>query len=562
MSTLAIVSVIAVVGLIIAAFAVRPRRNEEGQRKRPLLSFAFVAAAVAVVLLVTWPAIAGITINWASWSMTIGALGFALVFAGFATGRSFFAAIGLVLLAVFAALALGVTWWVLVPAGLAAVFITVDHLTRRTIFALLAVVALAASVFVGIKVDPPSADDLVGDLLTQVHENDQTFADWNTLCAEAAKTPGSAQDLTCKKVNGIQDQVDANTKDIKTLSGRVAKVTERVDKGGITVKSSSGSDKSTDKAIKAIGKDLKRAGWKKGDVLINRVDDKIHKEHAGDYNFGKRLRTKEELVKYLNGKSKEAKANRELILKDVPKDQHDRLLSGEGWYSLQFLRASCLDGNGMYVNGRAEINKNVVCHNAGDIVWVYTGPNGKVYWGTAVRDDCRNGHLNGAPAPVKGSHPVQPSRTTRQTNVYTPPTTHHNPPKQTTPPSGGCKSSDSCKPPKGKPKCKPNQTGTYPHCKDKKVGSNRGIDTKGEKHTVSREDGSKVSNGLQKDPVGDAKKAADEAKKVNDKKTDDAKKAADEATTDSGGGDKSHGSTGDGGSKDDKGDQSGDIWDK
>lgn len=96
--------------------------------------------------------------------------------------------------------------------------------------------------------------------------------------------------------------------------------------------------------------------------------------------------------------------------------------------------------------------------------------------------------------------------------------------------------------------CKGGKCKTAPRCKHgvcPKTGSNPGLTTRGEHHSVSNGDGSKISNGKQGNPKSDAKKAKKKAKAEEAKKKKEAEKKKKEADTDSGGGDGDHGETGD-----------------
>lgn len=543
------VIIIALAVALVVAAILSYRRNERAA------AIGFGLLAVLATMFLVLPALAGITINWAGLPTVLGAVSVALIGTAIGTGRPFFGALGVVAAAWLACLVFGLSWWVLAFAVVAALFMAADMVTERSIFAVLALVALIASGIAGAQ----SSDQvrLQAALMGQLNANNQTFTDWDTFCNQAK--PGTADKLTCDKVNSLDGRVGTLETKVKTLEGQMATVTEKVDKASVVTKSAGGN--TDQEATAALAAQLAAAGWGADDIRINNVSEADHTEQAGTNRFTERIRTRAQLVKYLNSNEPAAKANRELLLKSVPADQHSRLLSGEGYYTVQFMQDSCLDGNSYYKNGSVQL-AGIICHQKGDILHIYVGSDGVVYWGATVRDDCGNGHLNKAPTPKdkpKDKPKDTPTSTPTNSVKVCPTGTDRagepvggKPCDNTTtvekcPPgtdrAGQPVDGKSCnnpppeeKCPNGKPK---NSDGTCP-----KEGSNPGLNegTK-ENNTVNNNDGSKDSQGKQDDPSGNAEKAKQEADAANKAKQEAADKAKSETSTDSGAGDEPQGST-------------------
>ncbi|HRC27974.1 MAG TPA: hypothetical protein PKV96_01150 [Candidatus Saccharimonas sp.] len=548
------------VGLLVAAIRATSSTPER-------VIFALLGAAG--IGFVGWAQVTGfvlppITLN-ANWPLVAAVLTFAFIGTGISTGSTRWSALGVISFTWLAWLLLSFSWiaLALVAAGilLALMFSTQQqqlHVNRPQgyrWFAAGALVALLAGATVA--VNTTSEENILAAALgKQLNTNNAFF----TSRAEACKNPQGDLVWICAGFAQNDATDAAQDKAIAAIRNRLGIV--ELATTGVTIIGSPGG-MNDEQAVKALAAQLAAAGWGPNDVRINSVDETLHKEHAGTARFNERLRTKAKLVEYLNGSSPAQVANRNLVLSSVPTDQHDRLLRGEGYYAVQFLQASCLQGNGFWKDGKVLLDGQN-CHDAGDILWIYVGSDGRVYWGATVRDDCGNGSLDQAPTPKRrtttgnggGSRtPVCPAGTDR---------------------AGQQIGDKACSNPRPKlvPVCsqdgtkviqvpaaeadkypKPNADGTC-----LKVGSNPGLNSgEGGSGGVNGNNGATDSRGLQNDPAADAAAAA--AKAAADAKAAEeaAKAAADAASTDSGAGTTPQGPSS-GASTGDGGDQSGATW--
>lgn len=320
--------------------------------------------------------------------------------------------------------------WVVFWAALAAVLIVLFVASRMALFAALAVVVVLVATGLGVHSwNEGAGDRLAAAIQQQLNDNNKQFT-YAESCTDAKLKP------LCEKINSNTKGLGDVKADVDKLKKRVGilEQNEKSDAKATVIKSAGGVTDA--QASKALGKALADAGWKPGDIRVNNVDETQHTEQAGTYRYSKdRLRTKSKLVSYLNGTSPAASANRNLILGMVPASERARLLSGEGYYNVQFMKDSCLSGNTYYKDGKV-YTVDSICHKKGDIIWVYVGSNGNVYWGATVRDDCGNGHLNSAPTPKSPPTPNQPTPTPPQPTKPTPTTpTPTQPTPTTTPPT-------------------------------------------------------------------------------------------------------------------------------
>ena len=360
------------------------------------------------------------------WLWVLLVLSVALVALWVGTRRPIFGVLAIVAIAWLTVDYFNLSGWVVFWAVIAAILIALFVASRMALFAALAVVVALFTIGLGV----PSWNEGAGDRLAaaikeQLDDNNEQFT-YATACADPKLAP------VCAKL----DSVGKDVGDLKTRVGKLEKrvgIIEKADAKSTVIKSPGGVTDT--QASKALGDELAAAGWGPDDVRVNNVDETIHTAQAGTYRFSDRLRTKARLVDYLNGKSAAATANRQKVLSSVPATERARLLSGQGYYNVQFTKSSCLSGNTYYMNGEVR-TVDSICHKKGDIVWVYVGSNGKVYWGATVRDDCGNGHLNSAPTPNTPT-PTKPTPTpttptpTKPTPTKPTPTT----PTPTTPPT-------------------------------------------------------------------------------------------------------------------------------
>ena len=271
------------VALVVAAIL----SNRHGERAAAI---GFGLLAVLATVFLVFPALAGITINWSGLPTILGVVSVALIGTAIGTGRPFFGAVGVVAAAWLAVLVFGLSWWVLAFAVIAALFMAADMVTERSIFAVLALVALVASGIAGAQ----SSDQvrLQAALMGQLNANNQTFKDWTEYCAKAQ--PGSSDKMICDKVNSIDGRVGTLETKVKTLEGQMATVTEKVDKSSVVTKSAGGN--TDQEATKALAAQLAAAGWGADDIRINNVSEADHTEQAGTNRFTERIRTRAQLV--------------------------------------------------------------------------------------------------------------------------------------------------------------------------------------------------------------------------------------------------------------------------
>ncbi len=239
----------------------------------------------------------------------------------------------------------------------------------------------------------------------QLENNNKKFPSYEEMCLAAE--PGSNIALICEQMNKnsadiaeLQFQVSANTTAIQTLAGQVAMVTEKPAEDNASQQIIQSNPSNDDAAAAALAEELVKAGWKAGEFSVNDIDRSIRTD-VGAYPFGDRIDgIKARLVEVLNGSEPWQAAIRDRVLSAVPEGEHARLLSGDGYYAIQFKRPVCLGGSDFWKDGRAYAGDGgKVCYDAGDVSWAFVGSDGTVYWGASVRDACNNSHYDTAPAP-------------------------------------------------------------------------------------------------------------------------------------------------------------------
>ncbi|NCU37827.1 hypothetical protein EOL96_02080 [Candidatus Saccharibacteria bacterium] len=336
-----------------------------------------------------------------------------------------------------AVVTLNLSWGVLIWAAIAAGILVVWTAVDMMVLVAIAVVAVLAAGYVAIFDSDESR--IAAAFTQQLEDNEKVILSYEEACAQPeheaicdviaqlSDRVGTVEDRVGdaeNRLDTVEDRIDSTNTRIGGLNNRIREVetseqTVIRSDGGLT----------DEQAVEAIAKALAAVGWGPDQVSINNVDENLHVVRSGDTRFRDRVRTKTELVKYLNGTLANEVANRQLMLSGVPQDQHERLLSGEGWYAIQFKDDLCLSGNGSYRDGIAVIG-GTVCHVAGDVLWIYVSDAGVIYWAGTVRDDCGNGFLNQAPWPKSRPQPATPSTPGTPSGPGTPPT-----PPPTTPPT-------------------------------------------------------------------------------------------------------------------------------
>lgn len=417
---------------------------------------------------------------------------------------------------------------------------------RVRIITIMASVALATASVVAVSTIKQDWDNgkLHNSLLAQVIENDKQFSTWDSMCAS---TTVNDNKLICQKVNELQKEVDQNTKDIKTIQGEMTSVTEKVTTLNTTVQSTG----DISNAVSAIASALANAGWKAGQVNINNIDLTKEVDVGGHAFASSPILTKTALVTELNATSDEATARRSAWESDpVYQSDKNRLLAGTGWYAIQFLDSSCITGNSYYDDGRSKIDPGTLCHNSGDVYWIYVPESGQIDWTLIVRGACGNGSATAAPTPQSKSSSTEtkasggnteaqqaaaPTVTTSKpaaSNVSATATSGSTQPQPA--PSTSSSSSTQC------------EDGTTPInglCKSYAHG-NPGLDQGATgSGGVNNNDGATDSRGLQTNPAADASSAAASAASANAVKSSAAASAAANAGGTSGGNGSDHGSS-------------------
>lgn len=268
--------------------------------------------------------------------------------------------------------------------------------------------------FIGVYTSPLIDDikQMYEAIKVQLVNNNKKFASYSQMCLDAE--PGSATATICIRLNELQGQVNSNTADIaaltakvdanttaiQTLTGEVAVVTEKPADENANQQIIQSNPSDDEAAAAALAKELVAAGWKAGEFSVNDIDRSIRTDQ-GHYPFGDRIDgIKSRLVEVLNGSEPWQAAIRDRVLSAVPESEHARLLSGEGYYAIQFKHAVCLGGSDYYKDGIAMPGDGgKVCYEAGDVSWAFVGSDGTVYWGASVRDACNNPHYDTAPTP-------------------------------------------------------------------------------------------------------------------------------------------------------------------
>lgn len=262
-----------------------------------------------------------------------------------------------------------------------------------------------------------------------------------------------------KRVDTLEKRMDTNEKSDTDLKAEVEKLKAQVDtltanqqklatsqqkleadfdvfkkevKG--IVSTATPIDLTSEQVAKALAADLVAQGFSPDQIRVGTVDVDENAFDPGANAFAPRsLNSVEKLKAQINGASPQAQATRQHLLAAVPKSERARLLSGRGFVPLQFKVKTCLQGNTYYLGGKA-VRGSVTCHEAGDVIWVYVGSDGKVYWDASVRGDCSNPGMTAPPRPAlphRGSPRPSSTPTPASTHPTSPPAT------STTQPGGG-----------------------------------------------------------------------------------------------------------------------------
>lgn len=268
--------------------------------------------------------------------------------------------------------------------------------------------------FIGVYTSPviDGVKQMYEAIKVQLASNNEKFSSYSQMCLDAE--PGSTTATICIELNSVRNQVNSNTADIaaltakvdanttaiQTLTGEVATVTEKPADENANQQIIQSNPSDDEAAAAALAKELVAAGWKAGEFSVNDIDRSIRTDQ-GNYPFGDRIDgIKSRLVEVLNGSEPWQAAIRDRVLSAVPESEHARLLSGDGYYAIQFKRPVCLGGSDYYKDGTAFAGDGgKVCYEAGDVSWAFVGSDGTVYWGASVRDACNNPHYDTAPTP-------------------------------------------------------------------------------------------------------------------------------------------------------------------
>ena len=363
---------------------------------RQTAAIGFGLVALALVLFVLIPAIAGITINWTGLPLLLGVLTLALLLTGTGTGRPFFGMLGVITAAWLACLVFGLSWWVLALAILAAALMAADMITRRSIFAVLALVSLVSSVLVGVNTSDGA--QIKAEVLRQL-----TLAN-GQIEAEAISAKDAEQD---KRLGYLENRVDAVEADVAELKHSVANLTDRVvslEKGPVTI-TGSPADMDTETAATAVADMLVGQGITK--FSVGTIDKSKNPYDVGRNPFiADPVYSKQELARIIahpaNAKERAIRDHLvEAAKKLTPEERANRALKGEGFIPIQFHEAVCYSGNTFF---RAETGTadrdGVHCREAGDVWWVYVSKDGVVHQDLSVRADCGNPGATNMPAPA------------------------------------------------------------------------------------------------------------------------------------------------------------------
>lgn len=362
---------------------------------RQTAAIGFGLVALALVLFVLIPAIAGITINWTGLPLLLGVLTLALLLAGTGTGRPFFGMLGVITAAWLACLVFGLSWWVLALAILAAALMAADMITRRSIFAVLALVSLVSSVLVGVNTSDGA--QIKAEVLRQLDlANVQ-------LEAEAVSAKDAEQD---RRMSYIENRLDKVEADVAELKHSAANLTDRVvslEKGSVTV-TGSPADMDTETAATAVADMLVGQGITK--FSVGTIDKSKNPYDVGRNPFiADPVYSKQELARITshpaNAKERAIRDHLVEAAEKLTPEERARALKGEGYIPVQFDEAVCYSGNTFFEaeTGTAE-RDGVHCREAGDVWWVYVSKDGVVHQDLSVRADCGNPGATNMPAPA------------------------------------------------------------------------------------------------------------------------------------------------------------------
>lgn len=308
------------------------------------------------------------------------------------------------------------SWWVFGLTLIGVVFYSLDHTFRYRIMIIISVLSFLGASAVALGTNTTELSLLRSDIKSQLQENNDKLT--------ASYTEADKQ---------LQKQIDELKGRLEKVEGRVSKLEKTVD--GIQ-RTATPADIPVDQLADKLSAALKAAGWKLGDYRVGSFDRSKYTYNPGNGAFvPSSVDTLDKLVKYLNGASAQSQATRNHVLAAVPASERQRLLSGQGYIPFQSSVDYCMDGNTMW-DGKSAVRAGLSCHNAGDVVWIYVGSDGKIYWDASVRWDCGNGGMTSVPAPRRvtpaAPAPGAPRTTTPAPKPSTPgtpgtPTTSHAP---------------------------------------------------------------------------------------------------------------------------------------
>lgn len=235
----------------------------------------------------------------------------------------------------------------------------------------------------------------------------------------------------------------------KTLETKIVDLNAKVT--GI-VTSELPNDLTKEQLADAVSTDMVRRHFNPDQVTFFTINWKENEYDVGSNPFSDRMiDSNYKLRKHISGPSEQSKATRAHILAALPASEEARALDGKGYVPVQFHTRVCYDGNTWFnPKEKKAIPQGTTCHEAGDVIWVYVGSNGKVYWDASVRADCGNPGMTSAPRPDNPGKQSKPRHTTPVTpgTPTTPGTSTPTPSKSTsTPtPSSTCPSGHYCTP--------------------------------------------------------------------------------------------------------------------
>jgi hypothetical protein len=497
------------------------------------------------------------------WKAALAVVSLASIVVGFATTRTVFTTVGFIGLGLTAFFVLGQPWWVMALAIATGLFVALDAITDRAIFALAALVTVVG-MLASATYDMRSVRDALGVTEAIEQATAKATADLKAELKkglDAARVDPTSLETECKSMPNLCALVKSQGTRITALEADNAQIWATLVKARVALVP---GDMDTDAAAENLAKYFASVGFTQGQVVTgNSVDYTLPgANEAGRGAFGdKPLRSVNDVLNWwASPQGAESKQN---MLDYTPAALHDYFLSGKGVIPFQIKTTSCNIGNWSKVDGKADRQIKEICHSTGDVWWVPVAPDGTVYMAAATRGACLNPHLEAIyPSPATPGSPKKPTVCGPNTDF----------PGQ--PLSKGCWKKNPT--PKKVPVCtldgkatiwvpateaskypKPNGNGT---CTKANQGGDPGLNPgEGGSGGVNGNNGATDSRGQQNDPAADAAAAAAKAEAERKAAEEAAKKAAESASTDSGAGDTPQGPSS-GSPTGNGGDQSGGVW--